>query len=100
MTKHTFYRDNGVLKRKLLPEEKTSFKVYNLIMEGLSSQEIANKLNITIKTVKFHKTLLYKNHQVKSVAQLIVKHYKSLLRFETFVATSEDLPLGLTQFID
>lgn len=46
----------------------------NMLLQGLSNQEIADKLFIEEKTVKFHLTNIYPIEGVKTRAQLIVKH--------------------------
>ena len=47
-------------------------EVTELVSQGFSNREIAGKLFITEKTVKFHLTNVYKKMQVRSRAQLIV----------------------------
>ncbi len=47
-------------------------EVAELVSKGLSNKEVANKLFVTEKTVKFHLTNIYKKMSVKSRAQLIV----------------------------
>ena len=47
-------------------------EVAELVTQGLSNREVANKLFVTEKTVKFHLTNIYKKMSVKSRAQLIV----------------------------
>ena len=42
------------------------------VSEGSSNKEVANKLFVTEKTVKFHLTNIYKKMKVKSRTQLIV----------------------------
>jgi|GEM_PF-399832 len=42
------------------------------VSKGLSNKEVANRLFVTEKTVKFHLTNIYKKMNVKSRAQLIV----------------------------
>ena len=43
-----------------------------LVSQGLPNKEVAEKLFVTEKTVKFHLTNIYKKMSVKSRAQLIV----------------------------
>ncbi|WP_317898060.1 response regulator transcription factor [Aurantibacillus circumpalustris] len=45
--------------------------VLKLISQGNSNKEIADKLNLGVKTVEAHKTRLYKKLGVKSIAELI-----------------------------
>lgn len=47
-------------------------EVANLVIQGLSNKDVANRLFVTEKTVKFHLTNIYKKMHVKSRAQLIV----------------------------
>jgi DNA-binding CsgD family transcriptional regulator len=42
------------------------------VSEGSSNKEVANKLFVTEKTIKFHLTNIYKKMKVKSRTQLIV----------------------------
>ena len=46
-----------------------------LLMRGFSNKEIADKLQITEKTVKFHCTRLYKKATVTSRSQFMAKEY-------------------------
>ena len=47
-------------------------EVAELLTQGLPNKEIANRLFVTEKTVKFHLTNVYKKMNVKSRSQLIV----------------------------
>jgi DNA-binding CsgD family transcriptional regulator len=60
-----------VLKRAkgLSPRE---VEVCELIVQGLSNKEAANKLFVTEKTVKFHLTNIYKKMNLRSRTQFIV----------------------------
>lgn len=61
--------------RDVLIEKKLSNReaeVAELVSKGLSNREVANRLFVTEKTVKFHLTNIYKKMNVKSRAQLIV----------------------------
>lgn len=53
--------------------------VFNYIVEGFSNNEIADKMGITEKGVKFHTTSIFKKVEVNSRARLIVGHYKNKL---------------------
>ena len=48
-------------------------EVIELVVQGKSNQEAADKLFVVEKTVKFHLTNVYKKMGIKSRAQLIVK---------------------------
>ena len=52
---------------------KTELKVYSHIITGERAVEVAAKLKIAEKTVKFHKTNIYIKTGVRSIAQLIAK---------------------------
>lgn len=54
-------------------------EVAQLITEGLSNYEIAEKLFVTENTVKFHITSIYGKLGIRSRAQLIVEFYKNEL---------------------
>lgn len=47
-------------------------EVTELVSTGLSNKEVAKRLFVTEKTVKFHLTNIYKKMSIKSRAQLIV----------------------------
>jgi DNA-binding CsgD family transcriptional regulator len=63
-----------MLKDVLLKEglSNREAEVAELVTQGLSNKEVANRLFVTEKTVKFHLTNIYKKMNVKSRAQLIV----------------------------
>ena len=46
-------------------------EVINQIKDGLSSKEIADKLNISVKTVEVHRHNILKKLKVKNTASLI-----------------------------
>lgn len=47
-------------------------KVYNLILKGLTNQQIADKLGISVNTVKVHVGRIFVKNNVKSRVELIV----------------------------
>ncbi len=47
-------------------------EVAELVSKGLANKEVAEKLFVTEKTVKFHLTNIYKKMTIRSRAQLIV----------------------------
>jgi two-component system, NarL family, invasion response regulator UvrY len=61
--------DEGVPGLNQLSERE--IEVINLIRDGLSSKEIATKLNIAIKTVEVHRHNILKKLKVKNTASLI-----------------------------
>lgn len=54
-------------------------QVVQLVVQGLSNGEIAEKLFIEEKTVKFHLSSIYKKLGAKNRAALIVEYYKNEL---------------------
>jgi len=54
----------------LLTERET--EILQLLAAGLSNQQIADKLSITLRTVKFHTTNIYSTLRVRSRSQAIV----------------------------
>ena len=59
-----------VLIRKGLSNREA--EVAELVTNGLSNKEVASRLFVTEKTVKFHLTNIYKKMALRSRAQLIV----------------------------
>jgi RNA polymerase sigma factor (sigma-70 family) len=55
----------------LSPRER---EVFNLLLEGLSQKDIAQKLNISHSTLDFHRTNLYKKLGVHSIKELFAKY--------------------------
>jgi DNA-binding CsgD family transcriptional regulator len=55
----------------LTPRER---EIFDLLLEGVSPKEIANRLNITIHTVAFHRTKLYNKLGVQSIQELYTKY--------------------------
>jgi DNA-binding CsgD family transcriptional regulator len=55
-------------------------EIIKSVVEGLPSQEIAEKLFVDEKTVKFHLTNIYKKLRARNRATLIVEYYKNELR--------------------
>lgn len=47
-------------------------EVATLVAKGLSNKDVADKLYVTEKTIKFHLTNIYKKMNIRSRAQLIV----------------------------
>jgi DNA-binding NarL/FixJ family response regulator len=57
---------------------KKELEVATGIVSGLTNLEIAQKLAITEKGVKFHVTRIYAKSQVKNRAQFIVKNLTAI----------------------
>jgi DNA-binding CsgD family transcriptional regulator len=49
-------------------------EIFNLLIEGISPKEIAYKLNISLATVDFHRTKLYRKLGVHSIQELLAKY--------------------------
>jgi RNA polymerase sigma factor (sigma-70 family) len=71
----------NILSEQMLNEEENAvglnqlsereIEVINLIRDGMSSKEIADKLGISIKTVEVHRHNILKKLKVKNTASLI-----------------------------
>ena len=63
--------------QQLSPAEE---RVYNLLVnEGLSNLEIAQRISRSIKTVKYHKRVIFQKKGVRCSLHLIIQHYQKLL---------------------
>jgi DNA-binding NarL/FixJ family response regulator len=69
------------LKRRKAPHELTlrQREVLQLLAEGRSMKEVAYRLNVTPRTVAFHKYNMMDQLQLKSSAELIQYAMKSVL---------------------
>lgn len=71
---------NETVKPKTFRESygltKCESNVAELVAQGLSNEEVAKRLFVTEKTVKFHNTNIFKKMMIKSRAQLIVQHMR------------------------
>ena len=71
----------NIISDQLLDEKENSpnintltereMQIINLIKEGLSSKEIANSLNISLKTVEVHRHNILKKLKLKNSASLV-----------------------------
>ncbi len=68
---------SNVLDLKLTPAQS---KVSLLVLNGLSNAEVASKLNIAPKTVKFHCTSIYRRAGVASRSAFISKYVLESVR--------------------
>lgn len=65
--------DKMKLRLKIFPElTNRQIEIISLVCEGLSNQEIADKLFICLKAVTFHLSHIYKGIGVKSRFELIL----------------------------
>ena len=75
------YKRKGVFEFKphiagyfqVMGASTTESDVIGFVMEGLSNKEIADRMCVVEKSVKFHLVRIYKMFRVKSRAELIVK---------------------------
>jgi DNA-binding NarL/FixJ family response regulator len=58
--------------RKLSPRER---QVHDALIENLSNKEIASRLNLSERTVKFHVSNVLAKHRVRRRADLILQNY-------------------------
>ena len=58
---------------------KAEQKVFDLLLEGYTQQEIADALGIQLVTVKKHVSKLLEKYRYKSTIQLVVSYYKNQL---------------------
>ncbi|MCL2209389.1 MAG: helix-turn-helix transcriptional regulator [Treponema sp.] len=63
-------------------------EILNLLLEGVSSKEIAFKLNISSRTVDYHKNNIYNKHNVNNFRELLAK-YGSAGRISEIVVFEE-----------
>ena len=54
--------------------------IYNLIVnKGMSTRDIANSLDYTLRTTEIKISSILQKKQVKTQKELIVKHYKDII---------------------
>lgn len=51
-------------------------EVYFNLIKGLNNKEIADKMFISVNTIKTHVANILKKHNVKNRVQLMAKHHK------------------------
>jgi DNA-binding CsgD family transcriptional regulator len=68
------------MQKELTRQEQ---KILNLLVDGISPKDIAYKLNISNRTVEFHRTNIYNKLGVHSVQELLAKHKSSEQSTET-----------------
>lgn len=90
------------IKEKLSNRE---FQVAEIVTSGLPNLEVANRLFINEKTVKFHLTNIYKKLKIKNRSQLVLAFVSAGLlnvqnenivkkQTKTEKIYGEDLPMG------
>lgn len=57
------------------PISPRELEVIALVLQGLSNKQIADKLFVCEKTIKFHMSNIFKKVKVKSRGQLIAKSF-------------------------
>jgi DNA-binding CsgD family transcriptional regulator len=62
------------MKQKFTNREQ---KIAALLLNGNSAKEIANELNITVHTIDFHKTNIYRKYEVQNIQEFTAR-YNSL----------------------
>lgn len=66
---------------KLTPKEK---EIYDILVDtGCSYQEIADKLYVSITTIRKHFFNIFCKLEVSSTKEIIVRHYKEINKKET-----------------
>jgi len=78
---------------------KQEMKVYKLLLDlNLSTNDIADKLFVTHKAIRFHGTNIYKKLKVKSRRELLGQVYnKNKVNNKTETIKTEGLPMGAKQ---
>ena len=59
------------MKGKLSKQEQ---RICKLLLDGDSAKDIASKLNITLHTVDFHRTNIYRKLEVQTIQELFIKY--------------------------
>ena len=77
---------NPAILPQLSPRQR---EVLQLVTDGLTAKEIADRLKISVKTVEFHKTRIMRTLRVRSVAQLTRYAVSSGL------VSAQDLPANM-----
>ena len=61
-------RDGGAKQVRLTPRER---EVVQLLAEGKTSKEVANKLDISVKTAETHRSRIMAKLALRSVTELV-----------------------------
>jgi FixJ family two-component response regulator len=62
---------NEVVRQRLLKLTPREGEILNLVVDGLSSKEIATQLDVSFKTVEAHRAKIMRKMQANGVAQLV-----------------------------
>jgi len=62
---------NEVVRQRLLKLTPREGEILNLVVDGLSSKEIATQLEVSFKTVEAHRAKIMRKMQANGVAQLV-----------------------------
>ena len=68
----------NVYEGELSPAEQ---RVYSLIVVGMGQQQIADKLCLSLQTIKFHTTAISRKKGVNSTREIIALHYMGRDKF-------------------
>lgn len=69
-------KEFDMVSNELTPKEQETF---NLLVQGHSNAEIADRMACAEKTVKTYVTSIFKKTGCESRAKLIVRHYQNTL---------------------
>lgn len=78
--------------KKLLSRAESDVYIY--ILKGMSNQQIADKLFVSEKTVKFHCGSIFKKKEVKTRHELIAKHFNNGKREKHVFNTQQENKRG------
>jgi DNA-binding CsgD family transcriptional regulator len=80
------------MRKELTSQEQ---KVFNLLVEGISPKDIAYKLNISNRTLDFHRNNIYKKLDIHSVQELLAKHKSAGDNTETASSAEPEAALSV-----
>ena len=87
------------MQGKLTPREQ---EIFDLMLEGTSPNEIANKLNVSYSTVNHYRSKLYRKLEVRNIQELLTKYSKdgkTKSTVETESASSANTDEKKTEFL-
>jgi two-component system response regulator FixJ len=62
---------SGAVRERIARLTRREYDVLGLVVDGLSSKQIAGRLNVSFKTVEAHRAKIMKKMEAESVAQLV-----------------------------